>query len=117
MNTLKMLALPLLLTGTLVAAATETALYNPQASLLAPPPGQESVGDGHGDIAVAANGNIYLSVQGWDLSGVQVYDASGAYLHNLRVTAPHGVAFDDEGNILVTEWNRWGRVLTFSRAN
>ena len=36
---------------------------------------------------------------------------------NLLVTAPHGVAFDAAGNVLVTEWNRWGRVLTFSRVN
>ena len=34
---------------------------------------------------------------------------------NLLVTAPHGVAYDGEGNLMVTEWNRWGRVLTFSR--
>ena len=27
------------------------------------------------------------------------------------VTSPHGVAFDNRGNILVTEWNRIGRVL------
>lgn len=30
------------------------------------------------------------------------------------VTSPHGIAFDRDGNILVTEWNRWGRVLKFS---
>ncbi|MEM9283215.1 MAG: hypothetical protein AAGA96_15440, partial [Verrucomicrobiota bacterium] len=27
------------------------------------------------------------------------------------VTSPHGIAFDGEGNIIVTEWNKIGRVL------
>ena len=27
------------------------------------------------------------------------------------VTSPHGITFDHEGNILMTEWNNWGRIL------
>ncbi|MCA1963853.1 MAG: hypothetical protein LDL31_07905 [Prosthecobacter sp.] len=32
------------------------------------------------------------------------------------VTSPHGITFDNEGNILETEWNQWGRVLRWNRA-
>lgn len=31
------------------------------------------------------------------------------------VTSPHGIIFDAEGNLYVTEWNLYGRVLKFSR--
>ena len=30
------------------------------------------------------------------------------------VTSPHGIAFDNNGNIIVTEWNRIGRVLRWN---
>jgi hypothetical protein len=29
--------------------------------------------------------------------------------------APHGIAYDAQGNLLVTEWNRWGRVVRVDR--
>ena len=32
------------------------------------------------------------------------------------VTSPHGITFDNDGNILETEWNQWGRVLRWNRA-
>jgi sugar lactone lactonase YvrE len=31
------------------------------------------------------------------------------------VTSPHGISFDNKGNILETEWNQWGRVLRWDR--
>lgn len=31
------------------------------------------------------------------------------------VTSPHGITFDNQGNILETEWNLWGRVLRWNR--
>ncbi len=31
------------------------------------------------------------------------------------VTSPHGITFDNQGNILETEWNQWGRVLRWNR--
>ena len=31
------------------------------------------------------------------------------------VTSPHGIAFDNDGNILETEWNKFGRVLRWNR--
>ncbi|MEM9420233.1 MAG: family 16 glycoside hydrolase [Planctomycetota bacterium] len=30
-------------------------------------------------------------------------------------TSPHGIAFDAEGNILMTEYSKWGRVLKYSQ--
>ena len=30
------------------------------------------------------------------------------------VTSPHGITFDNDGNILETEWNKWGRVLRWN---
>jgi hypothetical protein len=30
------------------------------------------------------------------------------------VTSPHGITFDNDGNILETEWNQWGRVLRWN---
>lgn len=29
--------------------------------------------------------------------------------------APHGIAYDASGNVLVTEWNQWGRVVRLGR--
>ncbi|MDU0352571.1 hypothetical protein RS130_00395 [Paraglaciecola aquimarina] len=28
-------------------------------------------------------------------------------------TAPHGITFDNQGNLFVTEWNKWGRIVRF----
>ncbi|MCF2947872.1 hypothetical protein L0668_07125 [Paraglaciecola aquimarina] len=28
-------------------------------------------------------------------------------------TSPHGITFDHQGNIYITEWNKWGRILRF----
>ncbi|WP_395744855.1 6-bladed beta-propeller [Prosthecobacter sp.] len=30
------------------------------------------------------------------------------------VTSPHGITFDNDGNILEAEWNKWGRVLKWN---
>jgi hypothetical protein len=35
--------------------------------------------------------------------------------HDNVVTSPHGVTFDAQGNILETEWNKFGRVLRWNR--
>ncbi len=34
--------------------------------------------------------------------------------HQGTVTSPHGITFDNAGNILETEWNQWGRVLRWN---
>ncbi|MEM0913271.1 MAG: hypothetical protein AAGK09_01520 [Planctomycetota bacterium] len=47
------------------------------------PDGWEGVGDSHGEIAVASNGEVYVSVQGGEHPGLQVYSADGHYLRNV----------------------------------
>lgn len=47
------------------------------------PAGMAAIGDSHGDIAVSPNGDIYVSVEGGERPGIQVYDRDGRYLRNL----------------------------------
>jgi len=42
-----------------------------------------TIGDSHGDIGVSPAGEIYVSVQGGDHPGIQVYGAQGHYLRNV----------------------------------
>ncbi|MBB6431690.1 family 16 glycoside hydrolase [Algisphaera agarilytica] len=63
-----------------------------------------TVGDGHGEIAVASNGEIYVSVMGGEQPGLQVYSAEGKYLRNVP-GAPkdfHGFVIqqEDDGEFL-----------------
>jgi hypothetical protein len=57
-----------------------------------PPAGMKTIGDTHGDIAVSPAGEIYVSVQGGDHPGIQVYSAKGTYLRNVPGAPPdlHG---------------------------
>mgnify|MGYP001591784548 FL=1 len=61
--------------------------YQHRADFITPPPGQKTIGDGHGDIAVSANGDIYISVQGGAKPRVQIYTADGSYKGNLEGAA------------------------------
>lgn len=49
---------------------------------LKPAPGMETIGQAHGDVAVASNGDVYVSVGG-ARGGVQVFNAAGSYLRNV----------------------------------
>ena len=63
-------------------------------------PSAEKIGDGHGEIAVAENGEIYLSVGTGEKAGIQVYAPSGKYLRNVP-NAPndfHGFVIVKEGD-------------------
>lgn len=51
---------------------------------LKPPAGKETIGNGHGEIAVDAAGNIYVSVQDQKDEGLQVYSPDGKFMHNLK---------------------------------
>ena len=31
-------------------------------------------------------------------------------------TSPHGITFDHDGNLFITEWNNWGRIVRFDIA-
>jgi len=48
------------------------------------PAGMTSMGNQHGDVAVASNGDVYVSLMQGLRSGVQVYSADGAYLRNVK---------------------------------
>jgi hypothetical protein len=73
------LALAVLL-GTAAAAAPS---YTMDTSFFTPPPGMATIGDSHGDIALTPKGEIYVSVQGGDHPGIQVYSDKGQYLRNV----------------------------------
>ncbi|NQV25726.1 MAG: hypothetical protein HQ518_15315 [Rhodopirellula sp.] len=49
---------------------------------LKPAPDMQTIGQAHGDVAVASNGDVYVSVGG-TRGGVQVFDKSGKYIRNV----------------------------------
>lgn len=63
------------------SAAAEVA-YEFVPNYIQPPPGKETIGNGHGEIAVDAAGNIYVSVQEAD-AGIQVYGKDGKFIKAL----------------------------------
>lgn len=69
---------------------------------LQPPPGKETIGNGHGEIQVDSKGRIYVSVQEAD-AGVQVYGPDGRFIKALPLPASlHGFVIrqDDGGEYL-----------------
>ena len=63
------------------------------------PAGRETLGPMHGDIAVSASGNVYISIE-TEGAGVQVFDADGRFLRSLS-DAPadlHGFVIRDVGD-------------------
>src|SRR6185436_19348176 len=57
--------------------------FEMNSKILTPPPGMQTIGDSHGDIAVSPAGEIYVSVQAGTHPGIQVYGADGRYLRNV----------------------------------
>jgi hypothetical protein len=78
------LALGFIALGLLVGCATAmtrttpTWTFAPQA--LTPPPGKETIGNGHGEMRVDSKGNLYVSVESQKEGGLQVYDPNGKFL-------------------------------------
>ncbi|TDU81503.1 hypothetical protein EI77_00813 [Prosthecobacter fusiformis] len=81
-------------------AAAEVA-YEFTPDFITPPPGRETIGNGHGEIACDSAGNFYVSVQGPDNvdTGVQVYGPDGKFIKALKLpNSLHGfVIRKDEG--------------------
>lgn len=69
--------------GFLLAAGTSPTRWEPVDGWLKLPDGITELGNAHGDVAVSANGEVYLSLLGGLRAGVQVYSAEGRYLRNL----------------------------------
>jgi hypothetical protein len=80
-----------------LSAADPTWTFAPGA--LTPPPGKETIGNGHGEIRVDSKGNLYVSVEGQPEGGLQVYGADGKFLRYVP-NAPgslHGFVIKQEG--------------------
>jgi hypothetical protein len=79
----------------------------------------------HGDLVCIAE--IAGRVSVWDKAGKMVAECgTNPTMTNTPgiapkdwqkgiVTSPHGITFDNDGNILETEWNKWGRVLRWNK--
>lgn len=78
-------------------AADPTWVFAPGA--LTPPPGKETIGNGHGEIRVDSKGNIYVSVEGQKEGGLQVYSPEGTFLRYVPNTpgSLHGFVIRQEG--------------------
>ena len=80
---------------------------------LTPPPGKQTIGNGHGEIAVDSAGNIYVSVieKG---AGIQVYGPDGKFLKALALPDTlHGFVIhkNEEGEFLYGAVLGEGRVI------
>ncbi len=64
------------------AAARAEVRFEFVPDFLKPPPGKETIGNGHGEIQVDSKGNIYVSVQE-EGAGIQVYGPDGAFIKAL----------------------------------
>jgi sugar lactone lactonase YvrE len=81
--------LSVLVLGTNVSKADLNYEFAP--NFIKPPAGLDTIGNGHGEIQVDSAGNIYVSVEGQEKGGLQVYSADGTYLKHLELPATlHG---------------------------
>ena len=90
--------LSLLLTLAMLGTAAAEVAYELVPNFISPPPGRQTIGDGHGEIAVDSAGNIYVSVQEVD-AGIQVYNREGKFLKALKLPGSlHGFVVRKDGN-------------------
>ncbi len=74
--------LSILSVAALTASASAEVAYEFAPNFIQPPPGKETIGNGHGEIAVDAAGNIYVSVMEKG-AGIQVYGKDGKFIKAL----------------------------------
>jgi hypothetical protein len=88
---------------TTITASAQVA-YDFAPNWLTPPPGTETIGSGHGEIAVDSAGNIYVSVDGKKEGGLQVYGPDGKFKNYVAGTpgSLHGFTIhkDAEGEFI-----------------
>ncbi len=82
----------------LSSSALAEVAYEFVPQFIKPPPGKETIGNGHGEIAVDSKGNIYVSVQEKD-AGIQVYGPDGQYIKTLKLPQSlHGFVIRKDGD-------------------
>lgn len=87
---MKLLASSLLASLAFAGFALAEVTYQFVPNWLTPPPGKETIGNGHGEIGVDSAGNVYVSVQDKD-AGLQVYGPDGKFIKALALPASlHG---------------------------
>lgn len=94
--------LSLLSVMTLAGSAAAEVAYEFAPNFITPPPGKETLGNSHGEIAVDAAGNIYVSIQDKD-AGIQVYGKDGKFIKALPLPPSlHGFVIrkDDGGEFI-----------------
>jgi hypothetical protein len=86
------------LTFTIAALGAADPSWTFAPGALTPPPGKETIGNGHGEIRVDSKGNFYVSVDGQKEGGLQVYDAEGKFLRYVPGTpgSLHGFVIKQE---------------------
>jgi hypothetical protein len=81
-NAVRILIFALMLTGFATATSGADPQYSAVKNWLKPAPDMQTIGPAHGDVAVASNGDVYVSVGG-ARGGIQVFDQTGKYLRNV----------------------------------
>jgi hypothetical protein len=82
----------------LAGGAAAQVAYEFVPNFITPPPGKETIGNGHGEIAVDSTGKIYVSVQEAN-AGIQVYDTDGKFIKALPLPQSlHGFVVRKDGD-------------------
>ena len=90
--------LSLLSVMAIVSSAAAEVAYEFVPNFITPPPGKETIGNGHGEIAVDSAGNIYVSVQEAN-AGIQVYGKDGKFIKALALPPSlHGFVIRKHGD-------------------
>ncbi len=90
--------LSLLSVMAIISSAAAEVAYEFVPNFITPPPGKETIGNGHGEIAVDSAGNIYVSVQEAN-AGIQVYGKDGKFIKALALPPSlHGFVIRKHGD-------------------
>jgi hypothetical protein len=90
--------LSLLTVVALAGGAAAEVAYEFVPNFITPPPGKETIGNGHGEIAVDSSGKIYVSVQEAN-AGIQVYGTDGKFIKALPLPQSlHGFVVRKDGD-------------------
>jgi hypothetical protein len=99
MKTARLVLLASLSFSALVGLAASSATYTAVPDWLKLPEGRTQLGNQHGDVAVASNGEVYVSVMD-PKAGLQVFSPDGKWLRNVPGAPPdfHGFVIHKEAD-------------------